>query len=298
MADAPGQPPVVQFNLVGWKRIRDPQTYPQDPPTRYGQASIPNGAALHSFGHEVDQMFADCYAAWGVPPPGPTHNTGQGCVRDVVVVAFLIPPCQDTICGSVILGGAYQSTCPDSSANPRCDYSNICNKTFNAQAAVGNDNAFTLAHELGHVLGLPHGDGTDDDCNGFWDEDCDNGETAEDSTNTNMNLMKNGGGTEPLTELQRDRVRTVALKSVPTAGTADLTKCAANEPVPPAPIAPDDNISPPPEPRDGGITGDGGSAPQPPPPTCGCELNAHGSQSVSALACLAALFWLSRRRRR
>jgi hypothetical protein len=145
------------------------------------------------------------------------------------------------------------------------------------------------------VLGLPHGDGTDDDCNGLWDEDCDSAETADDVMDSNKNLMRNSGGTEPLTVLQRDRVRTVALKSVPTLGPADLSKCAFNEPVPPLPIPANDNIA---VPTDGGITGDGGSAPQPPPPTCGCELDDHGSRSIAAIACLAALFWLSRRRMR
>jgi hypothetical protein len=292
---APGQAPVVQFNFVGWKRIRDPQMFAADPPTSYGVAPIPL-ASNHSFGFEINQMFADCYAAWGIPPPNATHTAEQGgCLRDPMVVSVALEPCHSIGCPAVLVGGAYQSSCPTATRDPACDYSNICDRTFNPQAVIANDDPLTLAHELGHVLGLPHGDGTDDDCNGLWDEDCDSAETADDVMDSNKNLMRNSGGTEPLTVLQRDRVRTVALKSVPTLGPADLSKCAFNEPVPPLPIPANDNIA---VPTDGGITGDGGSAPQPPPPTCGCELDDHGSRSIAAIACLAALFWLSRMRMR
>jgi hypothetical protein len=96
------------------------------------------------------------------------------------------------------------------SSSQRCDF------IINAAGAgvVIEDNQFgrtnahdkSLAHELGHVLGLTHGDGLDNDSNGKFDE-CDHGEI-----DTSVSLMNQGGMTpyENITELQKERARAVA----------------------------------------------------------------------------------------
>ena len=151
---------------------------------------------------------------------------------------------------------------------------------------VGDPNQVVTAHEIGHALGLPHGNGIDDDCNGVWDEDpwfCDLGESAADHNASNVNLMTWDEATTHtvVTDIQRGVVRTFALHSVPTLGTWGANCKPATAPVPPD----DTTVLPEPPPSDGGVIGgDGGGR----PPTvttsgCGCRVN-DGSTPSFALA--------------
>ena len=67
-----------------------------------------------------------------------------------------------------------------------------------------------LAHELGHVLLLRHGDGMDNDGDGRFDGDCDTDE-IDDPNSLAANLMAPFPAGKDLTSFQRDLARAAAL---------------------------------------------------------------------------------------
>lgn len=174
------------------------------------------------------------------------------------------------------------------------DTSAVAPNTGGAWAVVANVVDLSLdcsplrdaAHEIGHTLGLKHGDGIDNEpCNGRWDELCDGSEP----TDQGMNLMTSYAGPLVLTDLQRDRARIFATKSLPSVGGSLGQGCPA-----PAPQKPFDDILVVPP------------VPPPPPPVggCGCVLSPANdvrdlliSRWVGWLAILGAALALTRRRR-
>jgi MYXO-CTERM domain-containing protein len=304
----PGAPPSVQFNFMGWKRVgnTDPILYCHNADgtpgpiksTSYGMAdltppqfggNLPNGAE-----DRVRTMYDDCYAAWGVPPPG--NQNGQEpdpCVRGIIVVLM------ETTSSTIGLG--LPSECADTGQtlilSEACDFAKFCNLTFNPIVVVGADSpVIEFGHEIGHALGLPHGDGKDNDCNGVWDEDpedCDNNEINLDDF-PNNNLMARTPGQLILTDLQRDQARTFALKSVPTIAQFGANCAAATPPAPP-----NDNL-PPPLPADAGIPCNTTTVVPPPPSTpssCSCDSGSTGAAPWILLLSAALIVVLRRPRR-
>jgi hypothetical protein len=72
---------------------------------------------------------------------------------------------------------------------------------------------YELAHELGHILNLGHGNGIDDEGNSLWDARCDSGEPNEDVETTPITLMRRGNFNDRLEDLQRERAQVVAQKT-------------------------------------------------------------------------------------
>jgi hypothetical protein len=97
--------------------------------------------------------------------------------------------------------------------------------------AIGSDNPsdppLTLAHELGHVLQLSHGDGIDNDGNGLMDEACDTNEK-----DTGYSVMSPYGGriiTEAQRQIARASVESIRGSSTCWPGDKDFDYCLPND---------------------------------------------------------------------
>jgi len=146
----------------------------------------------------------------------------------------------------------------------------------NGGGCQGGNLASLIGHELGHSLGLTHGDGVDNDCGDvLWDE-CDNDEVNDGPVSM---MQGEGSGALPLllTNLQRDRARAFARQSVPAIGQSGQN-CTA----PPLPIAPGDTMG-------GQVTG-----------SCSCLVAGPGATafSLAAFVAITGMMLVIRRRRR
>jgi len=233
----------------------------------YGDTCIVGGD-LSDGGPELRALKSDCWAAWGYP-----STSDAGCQKSIIVILGR-GSTANNICGVAAPAvHASSSACTD----PR----NVSNNTSGAFAFVATKFTdlglsdctgvaqFILPHELGHTLGLGHGDGLDDDCNGVWDSDCD---PTEMEAGPQTLMTAEGGATSFLTPLQLDRARVYATKSLPAA--AATSNCVA----PPPPTPPTDTTAPPP----------------PPPSGCGCRVG--DSSRYGWFLPMIAIVFVARRR--
>jgi MYXO-CTERM domain-containing protein len=295
--------PAVQFNFVGWRRIRDPRFTPGTPDSKGQYGKVFLDCTHPGLCSPVSDMHNGCYQAWGVPPPGSRGDPAfpnDHCTRGITVLFVSTTGAAFTAAGVGQSSDTADSPFDPTRIGPQCDFSQIGTETYDPIVVVGQPTVGVTAHELGHALGLPHGNGIDDDCNGVWDEDpwnCDLGEAAADRNASNQNLMNWTAipGDTVVTDIQRGVVRTFALHSVPTAGTFGANCLAADPAIPPDDTA----VLPEPPPSDGGIVvvgGDGG-----PPPTvttsgCSCRVSGQSTLPTVPLAFIGLV--VARRRRR
>lgn len=117
-----------------------------------------------------------------------TNILGQG------FYFFPIPPTLEQLCRNPALPVTYNGALY------------LTDKSF-----MGNDDqdARLVAHELGHVLFLGHGNGLDDDSNGIYDLDCDPSETINDPFNI---MNPDTSNATRITPLQRGTSRTISQK--------------------------------------------------------------------------------------
>jgi len=243
----------VSFNYVGFKRIRDPYppnddgTEPNDPcgnldPTiarHYGDACIvvSTSGLGNDLGPEGDTMQSDCWAMWGYSQPNGASDT---CQRSIILVLFRGSEANE-VCGFGSPAESFtQAICENPEAVPENTAGAIAfasTETGNGLADCTSSSDFLVAHELGHTLGLIHGDGLDNDCNGVWDGVVGAGPVCDaNEMNTGpVTLMSvEGASTGFLTPLQLDRARVYATKSLPMAALSTAV-CVA-PPLPPGPI--------------------------------------------------------------
>lgn len=264
--------PSVQFRLAGWRRTRDP--YPSAGPdcigpTQYGQICIPNAFGA---GSEATIMHEECAAAWGFHAPL-SQGSSDPCIRGITLT--LTGPTQATGISGVARNMGF-SACSDPFSAPPNTTGVWALSSDNS--TVANPFVNTVAHELGHSLGLPHGDGADNDCNGLWDSSCDPLEL----NSAPISLMHEVNGPLVLTDLQRERALAFALKSVPNVGVPGQG-CEGRQP--PTPPVPPEDVP---------------TAPgQPPASGCSCGLVPGHALSTTFAGTVILLFlaWARRRRR-
>jgi len=177
-----------------WKRIRDP--FPNGPTDcldnapEYGTVCLSTNPS--NAGMEANQLLQDCWAAWGLPLPGsPTADT---CNRGIILVLGGRPPAN--LCGvGKADGSAVLSSCTDLTTVGRNSLGPWAIALDNGGGCQGGNLASLIGHELGHSLGLTHGDGVDNDCGDvLWDE-CDNDEVNDGPVSM---MQGEGSGALPL----------------------------------------------------------------------------------------------------
>jgi hypothetical protein len=153
-------------------------------------------------------------------------------------------------------------------------YDNVAASGRTTRSIVVRDTVAPVINSPG--LGLFHGDGVDEDCNGVWDDVCDPMEFASMETGP-LTLMSNEVVVPAtLTNLQKNRARAFASKTLP-----NITPRVC--PAPPPPPPPEDIGSPPPQPQ--------------PAQGCGCYVSGSLEHSAASIVVFVlALAWTRRRR--
>jgi MYXO-CTERM domain-containing protein len=234
-------------------------------------------------------MRRECWATWGLQDTG---DAGwERCTRGITVVVAARSAKSQYACGLGDPADAIRNVycappvnLPPNTAAPFAIFTTIpAGQCYANQIGV-----FGFAHEVGHALGLRHGDGLDEDCDGVWDGVCDGTDSGmpimpgDEPNDGPANLMGPSGGPLVLTDLQKDLAHQVALASVPNVVSPFGAGCVA----PPLPPPPEDSAAPTPPPQGGG--------------GCGCTIASSDPQApyraIGLLVAMVASLVVRRRR--